>query len=529
MAKEIKVTFDNGGVYEGFANTYTLDNTITYYFSFDLDYRVQLTNNVITLQEYRNAGAWYPIDIITGFEVTEISGGGGTGDATKQWVKDNFVLKSGDTMRGTLKFDFGNGVVFKIAPNTTGTNRVTVTGNGEFAWENDDKKRTFSIISNVGAVGISIYKVDNTHGAIWFRNNEFGTTGEYRGVTYKAITNKSSTTSWLLSGVFTADENWFFNGQTYFYKTSFWRTADGTINAEIGSNGYIRVYNGGNIALHKNGRTSETNYYTAYKYDGRNTVSNIGGTDPRYRIVGYTNFANSVESYGNITIKTENQSTGILTRLAKDGIYIENASNPNSNDRTAIGYNQFAQYAGSQQRFAVNSGRVDIFNDRHIFLHSGAPGTTESYREYSYNKITGYNHAPFNISSDIRIELNAPNLYGIAPNGTNITSNNGFIILQDSKGVYGRSSNTEQNTYITNTTQNVYVQTSQTPVSDTKRDELTAILDLFQIVYNVLDEAGIAGAGAIAQYTSDVVLWIYDNQNGVLKPTITKIRNLIHS
>ena len=101
--------------------------------------------------------------------------------------------------------------------------------------------------------------------------------------------------------------------------------------------------------------------------------------------------------------------------------------------------------------------------------------------------------------------------------------------MQDSKGVYGRSSNAENNTYITNKTQNIYVQTSQTPASDTKRDELAAILDLFQIVYNVLESAGIPGASAIAQYTGDVVMWIYDNQNGVLKPTITKIRNLIHN
>ena len=93
MAKEIKVTFGDGGIYEGFANTYTLDNSITYYFSFDRDYRVQLTNGAITLQEYRNAGAWYPIELITKFELSEISGG-----VTKEWVQDNFVLKSGDTI-----------------------------------------------------------------------------------------------------------------------------------------------------------------------------------------------------------------------------------------------------------------------------------------------------------------------------------------------------------------------------------------------------------------------------------------------
>ena len=328
MAKEIKVTFDNGGIYEGFANTYTLDNTITYYFSFDLDYRVQMTNNVITLQEYRNAGAWYPIDIITGFEVTEISGGGGTGDVTKQWVQDNFVLKSGDTMRGTLKFDFGNGVVFKIEPNSTGANRVKVTGNGEFGWENDNKKRTFSIISNTGAVSVNIYKVDNTPGGIWLRNNEYGSSGDYRGISFYGLVNKSTNTVWVMDGQFRANNEWFFRGATYFKAASYWQTADETINAQITIDGNIRLYNSANLAVHKNGRTSDTNYYSTYKYDGRDTFSNVGGLDPRYRIVGYTNFVNSVESYGNITIKTENQSTGILTRLAKDGIYIEKCKQP---------------------------------------------------------------------------------------------------------------------------------------------------------------------------------------------------------
>ena len=92
MAKEITVTFEDGGIFEGFANTYTLNNEVTYYFSFDRDYRVQLNNDAITLQEYRNAGAWYPIDIITNFAVTEISGTGG-GDVTEDWVIQNFQPK----------------------------------------------------------------------------------------------------------------------------------------------------------------------------------------------------------------------------------------------------------------------------------------------------------------------------------------------------------------------------------------------------------------------------------------------------
>lgn len=523
MAKEIKVTFDDGGIYEGFANTYTLDNSITYYFSFDRDYRVQLTNGAITLQEYRNAGSWYPIELITKFELSEISD-----DATQQWVKDNFVLKSGDTMSGALKFDFGNGVVFRIEPGTT-AKRVDVTGNGNFYWENDDKKRTFAILSSSSSASINIYKVNNTYGGIWFRDYESGSSGTYRGFSYYRIVNSNTNSTWLMDGKFQTNNEWNFkSGGVYFETNAYWRS-NNIVNAAIWPNGAIRVYNGADIAVHKNASNAQTNYYTSYQYNGRTTASSIGGEDPRYRIIGYTNFVNSIESYSKITIKTENQSNGTLTRLRQSGIYIENASDPNSNDRTVIERNGFSQYAGSQRRFTVNSGRVDIFSNQHIFLHSGLPATTESYREFSYDAISGYNKAPLNITSDVRIEANAPNFYVIAPKGTNITSNYGFIVLQDSKGLYGRSSNAENNTYITNKMQNIYVQTSQTPASDSKRDELAAILDLFQIVYNVLESAGIPGASAIAHYTGDVVMWIYDNQKGVLKPTITRIRNLIHN
>lgn len=527
MAKEIKVTFDDGGIYEGFANTYTLDNSITYYFSFDHDYRVQLTNGAITLQEYRNAGAWYPIELITKFEVTEISGGG-TGDATKEWVQDNFVLKSGDTMSGALKFNFGDGVIVTIGK-TADTKRGYIELNGNMYFINTENKQIASLATDKN-FALNLYQSsDKIDSVIAFRHYEHGSSGLIRTISYTQFANNDANSSWTFNGTYIANNGWkFMSGGVHFETATYWRS-NNIINAIIWPTGGIRIYNNGNLAVHKLAKDATENYYTSYQYNGRTTFSNIGGEDPRYRITGYNNFVNSIESYGGITIKTENQTTGALTRLRKGAIYIENASNPDSNNRTVIETTAFSQYTGSQRRFTVNSGRLDIFNNQHIFLHSGLPNTTESYREFSYDAISGYNKAPLNISSDVRIETNAPNFYVIAPQGTNITSNYGFIVLQDSKGVYGRSSNAENNTYITNKTQNIYVQTSQTPVSDSKRDELAAILDLFQIVYNVLESAGIPGASAIAQYTGDVVMWIYDNQNGVLKPTITKIRNLIHN
>lgn len=527
MAKEITVTFEDGGIFEGFANTYTLNNEVTYYFSFDRDYRVQLIDNNITLQEYRNAGAWYPIDIITNFAISEISGTGG-GDVTKDWVNQNFVKKAGDTMTGVLNFDFGNGRMVSIGQSKT-KNRGLIILNGDMQIRNQEDKVIASIATSTNAT-INLYKASNGYNSnIYFRNYTIDETGLSRSISYTEFRNNDTNTTWEFNGKYQANNTWWFKyGGVYFDTWAYWRSND-IINTIIQNNGGIRIYNGNNLAIHEMDSNAKTNYYSAYKYNGRDTFSNVGGQDPRYRITGYNNFVDSTEFYGQVAIKQENQTTGVVTLLTRGNIYIEDVADPNNHDKTIINQTQFWQYNGSKARFTIIKGRVDCYNDQRLYLHSGDAGVTESYREYSYNAISGHNSAPLNISSDIRIEFNSPYLYGIAPNGTSFTSNNGYIVLQDSKGIYGRSSNAENNTYITNTTQNVYVQTSQTTASDARRDELTAILDLFQIVYNILESAGIPGASAIAQYTSDVVLWIYDNQNGVLKPTVTKIRNLIHN
>lgn len=516
MAKEIKVTFEDGGVYEGFANTYTLDNSITYYFSFDRDYRVQLTNNAITLQEYRNAGAWYPIDIITKFELAEISGGGGgTGDATQQWVKDNFVLKSGDTMSGALKFDFGNGVVFRIEPDTT-AKRVDVTGNGGFYWENDDKKRTFSILSSTSSTSINIYKVNNNYGGIWLRDYEYGSSGNRRGFSYNRILNSDTNSTWLMDGKFQTNNNWFFKSGVYFDAWAYWRSND-IINTIIQNNGGIRVYNDMNIAVHEMGYDAEANYYSVYKYNGRDTVSFVGGQDARYRITGYNNFVNSVECYDKITVKTEGQNTAKLI-LSKGYL-------------TVYGDNEKAQYALSPNRF-------DIYNGNAVICHNGSGNDAQATFQYNGIRTYNYNGIQFEVNISDGYYSNYSKRFDVTGNyvsilaksdSMNITSPQGNVIISDSQGVYGRSSNSEVNTYIRNVSHNIYVQTSQTGASDARRDELTALLDLFKIVYNILEAAGIPGASQLAEYTSDTVLWIYDNQNGVLKPTITKIRNLIHN
>lgn len=491
MAKEIKVTFENGGVYEGFANTYTLDNSITYYFSFDRDYRVQLTNNAITLQEYRNAGAWYPIDIITKFELAEISGGG-TGDATQQWVKDNFVLKSGDTMSGALKFDFGDGVVFSI-DHASSTNRAQVTGNGGFYWENDDKKRTFSIISTTNVATLNLYKVNAQYSNIRFRDFEFGGSGNNRAISYPEFYNSDTNTTWLMSGKFQTNNNWFFKAGVYFDTWAYWRSND-IINTIIQNNGGIRVYNDKNIVVHEMAYDAETNYYSVYKYNGRDTVSNVGGQDPRYRITGYNNFANSCEFYSTIRIKNETATTGTNVLLTSTSIYIQDIADPDTKDQTSISKNLFRQTVGSKTRFSINQGRIDSYNAQPWLNHAGDPRTVEPYTQYKHNGITtgNYKAGTWDITCDSTIVIksysDAQALQFEAPNGY------WFMTYR-----YGSFNATENAMSVASgaTDYNGY-------------SELQVMLDLFKIVYNALDAAGITGAADLANFTSDVVTWIYE-------------------
>lgn len=537
MAKEITVTFEDGGIFEGFANTYTLNNEVTYYFSFDRDYRVQLTDNNITLQEYRNAGAWYPINIITNFAISEISGTGG-GDVTKDWVNQNFVKKAGDTMTGTLKFNFGTGDLIVIGQSSS-TKRGLINFNGNMYFKNEDNKIIASFVSTSNLT-LNLFQASNGFNSnIYFRNYESGTSGLSRSISYTEFRNNDSNTTWEFNGKYQSNNTWWFKyGGVYFDTWAYWRSND-IINTIIQNNGGIRIYNGNNLAIHEMAQDAETNYYSAYNYNGRDTFSNVGGQDPRYRITGYNNFVDSMECYKQLTIKTEGQNTAklILSRGFM-GAYSDTGKR-----RAFFGQSITVFDENEQAQYRLSTNRFDIYNGNAVICHNGpgSGGTDDIQAAYKYNGIDTYNYngVQFNVnigngyySNDSRrfeARGNYVNIRAMSTGGMDITAPNGYVIISDDKGVYGRSSNTENNTYITNTTQNVYVQTSQTVASDTRRDELTALLDLFRIVYNVLENAGIPGASAISQYTSDVVLWIYDNQNGVLKPTVTKIRNLIHN
>lgn len=493
MAKEIKVTFDDGGVYEGFANTYTLNNSITYYFSFDRDYRVQLTNNAITLQEYRNAGAWYPIDIITVFEVSEISGGGGSGDVTKEWVQDNFVLKSGDTMTGALKFDFGDGELIYIGQSNS-TKRGLINFNGNMYFKNQENKTIISIASSTNAT-INLFQASNGYNSnIYFRNYEAGGTGLSRSISYTEFRNNDTNTTWEFTGKYQANNTWWFkNGGVYFDTWAYWRSND-IINTIIQNNGGIRVYNDKNIVVHEMAYDAETNYYSVYKYNGRDTVSNVGGQDPRYRITGYNNFANSCEFYSTIRLKGESATTGTNVLLTSTTIYIQDIADPDTKDQTSISKGLFRQTVGDKTRFSINQGRIDSYNAQPWLNHAGNPRTVEPYTQYKHNGIStgNYDAGTWDITCKSSIVIKS---YSRGP-ALQFEAPDGYWFMTYRYGHFNASENA--------------MSVSSGATGYNGYSELQVMLDLFKLVYQALDAAGIAGAANIANFTSDVVTWIYE-------------------
>lgn len=151
MAQEIKVTFVDGAVYDGFASTYTSPNgEVTWYFDADLDYRLQVDElgGTPSFQQYKTrSGGWVDISIIQNVEFKNISGtvsqlepltiypsegepivydgseavsvslaSGGSG-ISEERARELFVLKAGDTMTGSLIVGDENGRHVRVNTN----------------------------------------------------------------------------------------------------------------------------------------------------------------------------------------------------------------------------------------------------------------------------------------------------------------------------------------------------------------------------------------------------------------------------
>lgn len=162
MAKELVATFYDGSMYDGFASSYTKNGTVTYYFEVDKRYRFTVNDDgEIVSQEYQSTDlAWYPVLLIESATITDIGGGSG-GGVTKEWVRDNFVLKAGDTMTGPLVMDWsGNRIELRsdvgIKIQSKNSKKFTVAdAYGYSANQYDDDTHSFYTSAKLGWEGIT--------------------------------------------------------------------------------------------------------------------------------------------------------------------------------------------------------------------------------------------------------------------------------------------------------------------------------------------------------------------------------------
>lgn len=291
-------------------------------------------------------------------------------------------------MTGSLRFNFGSGDLIVIGQSSS-TKRGLINFNGNMYFKNEENKTIASFVSTSNLT-LNLYQASNGYNSnIYFRNYEAGGTGLSRSISYTEFRNNDTNNTWAFNGKYQANNTWWFkSGGVYFDTWAYWRSND-IINTIIQNNGGIRVYNDNNIVVHELASDAEANYYSVYKYNGRDTVSFVGGQDPRYRITGYNNFADSMECYNQITIKTEGQNTA-KTILSKGYL---NIYSDTGKRRAYVGQNIAVYDANEKAQYRISDSRFDIYNEHAIICHEGADGVgTDAQAAFQYNGVRTYNY-----------------------------------------------------------------------------------------------------------------------------------------
>lgn len=534
MAKEITVTFEDGGIFEGFANTYTLNNEVTYYFSFDRDYRVQLTdNNIITLQEYRNAGAWYPIDIITNFAVSEISGTGG-GDVTEDWVIQNFqpkgdyltkleasriyvtkeyaeqnfitqltlneilkqylkitdyiermklyVKRSGDTMTGPLKFPkVWNETISAVGDLLP---EVTLNTNGDFN----------TILSNENN-GFAIYLDEDVTNKNYFTINLKGIKNDYliaglfdsditTACIFKLGTNldaSAATFNILCAG-----------GGSGRQETLIESTSPVYLNNSFGLNGELKIKEFAERAE----QADEIDTFITIHPKSVTQVNND------YPLISYE--SNVIKYY--LTMGNET----VFSTLTYNGL---------SADTLLL---------GSKENLVINAGNYwSMFSSRSTFYDSDA-----AYLHNNLNSIKGLvdNHVYLNDLAN-----QSTNLLTLAGETTKLTTvsnsmtgdtTNGYTLIASETGLKTLQNFTGNNITLNGHTYAEELEVKINPAAETERDQLEIMCNLFKLCGTGLEALGYEGASDIINFTTDTALWYFDNDGKYLLPTTAHIDKL---
>lgn len=444
MASEIIVTFEDGAIFNGFANSYTKDDKTFFYFEIDKKYRVQVLNNgeSITLQQYKNTnGSWYNINIIKSVEIKTISGGG-SGDVTIEYLKQNYyskqetddryVKKTGDTMSGNLivanndyktvispesvtimlapdkkpllqayrnnlnlykegglyiKVDsYGSTIYSQLTSNGLSINNSSGGTVGYFLQESNREKTAIHLF-NDSRIVMHSGQPATTEAFLQFKYNTFTSYNDYaKPLTFECATAFENRVD-LLAWMYIRDK------------------VSGIVNGIIYNNGNWNLYNKNNIVTHIGTYENPQGYIA------------IGGTTVSGHEITFENqakFTNKILAQSNITCYdyidvTPNSGSGGNTKITAGNITVYSSLNNENTSRVQLSgtfINVRKDYSGTlvniysqgvkietsgQKKTELTPSRFDTYYGGGVYIHSGAPNTTEQFVQYTYNAITCFN------------------------------------------------------------------------------------------------------------------------------------------
>lgn len=387
--KEITVTFENGAVFNGSANSMTFNGETIYYFQADKYYRVQLNAlSEITMQEYQNTnGAWYPINTIKKIAVTDINS---ENVVTKDYLEENYytktetdnkyVLKAGDTMTGTLKIKFaGNGDYIEITNHTIN-------------FRTPDNQYYMQIYQN----NLNVY-----NGTIRMRDATDLNSAQLLTVTKNGVNIFDNDGVWI--GGFQQENERAFTALHIFN--------NGRIVMHTGAPSTTETYmqiKGPNFQLFNPGGTSAIRFYSATIMEAQFT------TNSRFN------------AYGSNYFKGLNILDGYTMRIGMGNSYLY------------LGSQAINIYSSGQKSCEFSNSRgVELYGGKALILHNDY-NISGKHTAYNWNGLTVYN---FTTNDEWNLWLNNPTVtfhcqrfFVYALNSTRIQSTNNDVVIAGSGG-----------------------------------------------------------------------------------------------
>ena len=426
--KEITATFENGAVFNGAANSLTLDNTTTFYFQTDQYFRVQvnLLLNTIILQEYKNTnGAWYPINTIKSVQVKEVIT---DNVVTKDYLEENYYNKKqvedlieeheSDVTKEYLEANYYNKAtadgryVFKAGDTMTGQLTIKYGSDGDYA--------------EFTAHTINFRKSDNNYYMQFYRNN----LNIYNGAAYIHDNAELNSTSLIVLdkgglSIFDTAAKWIggFRQESNYQYTALHIFNNGRIVMHTGNSGTTEQFmqiSGANFNLYN---ASDTG---AIRINAPTIVQNKFTTTSQFNANGanYFNgncYFNAASYFNGLTLRTNTAlrigETNSYITISNAGLYI---------------------YSNGTKSVEVSNGRgVEMYGGKAVILHNDY-NIQGKHTAYNWNNMTIYN---FTSNDEWNLWLNAATVnwycqrfFVYAANSVRIQSTNNDVEIAGNGG-----------------------------------------------------------------------------------------------